>query len=650
MAHDVFISHSSVNKTAADAICHALEQNGVKCWIAPRDISPGSNYGSEIIKGIKECKLFLLVFSNEVNNSPAVQKEVERAVLGYHKTVIPFRIEDVAMNENLEFFLTDVHWLDAFPDDTVFENLIAAIRNALGMGTAPVSVPVAAHISAPVAVSEPAPVSDPAPTQTHRQDMHSANEVKPLDTSTPDTTSSQSCAVGDIIQFGPYEWRVLDVQGDRALIITQDIIDRKPFAEKGIIDPAYSDFPYSGSSVRTYVDRECIKNFSEEEQNRIQATTIVAGRNRTTLYDKVFLLSMEEAGRYFKDDADRAAKYEGDASMWWLRDIGTNPKVAGAINYSGALHNFDDTWHSQGIRPAMWIKTDAPENPEDANTQAASPATPTATPESTITPKSSSPASGIPSKIPEDTEVFVPKGLITVVTDEGSEIKGIASGAFVGSGLKELVFGDLNLELPLAELKSIAADPYGMGEAKIVMMSDEEHEVEFESWDSLSFISAEEPYPLVKLSCLEIRSLVCDREAAPNVNLGYIAIECYGRKTIVVPNSFFEFSYFGWNPIKGTKSYSGQPVTYSYPNLLLTEKAELPFEEVELPIEEIASYHIKDMGNRWYKVVVTKKSGELIPLKTYRDGAIDVHFITNTGKEKLSLNEIKRITFLPLSS
>jgi len=50
MAHDVFISHSSVDKNAADAICHALEQSGVKCWIAPRDIQPGANYGGEIIR------------------------------------------------------------------------------------------------------------------------------------------------------------------------------------------------------------------------------------------------------------------------------------------------------------------------------------------------------------------------------------------------------------------------------------------------------------------------------------------------------------------------------------------------------------------------------------------------------------------------
>ena len=136
MAHDVFISHSSVDKKAADAICHALEQSGVKCWIAPRDIKAGANYGGEIIRGIQGCSVFLLVFSREANASTAVAKEVERAVLGYKKTVIPFRIEDVAMSADLEFFLTDVHWLDAFPDDTVFENLVTAVKNALGMNIA----------------------------------------------------------------------------------------------------------------------------------------------------------------------------------------------------------------------------------------------------------------------------------------------------------------------------------------------------------------------------------------------------------------------------------------------------------------------------------------------------------------------------------
>ena len=140
MAHDVFISHSSVNKTIANAICHALEKNNVRCWIAPRDIPAGTQFGEQIIKGIRECKVFLLIFSDEVNRSPAVQKELERAVLGHKKTVIPFRIEDVPMNENIEFFLGDVHWINAYPDDTVFTELVTEVKNALGMGSTSSSV------------------------------------------------------------------------------------------------------------------------------------------------------------------------------------------------------------------------------------------------------------------------------------------------------------------------------------------------------------------------------------------------------------------------------------------------------------------------------------------------------------------------------
>lgn len=39
--HDVFISYASSDKPVADAVCAALEQRGIRCWIAPRDILPG---------------------------------------------------------------------------------------------------------------------------------------------------------------------------------------------------------------------------------------------------------------------------------------------------------------------------------------------------------------------------------------------------------------------------------------------------------------------------------------------------------------------------------------------------------------------------------------------------------------------------------
>jgi hypothetical protein len=63
MAHDVFISYSNKDKKVADAVCSILENNGIRCWLAPRDITPGSAFAEAIIDGIKGSKIFVLIFS-----------------------------------------------------------------------------------------------------------------------------------------------------------------------------------------------------------------------------------------------------------------------------------------------------------------------------------------------------------------------------------------------------------------------------------------------------------------------------------------------------------------------------------------------------------------------------------------------------------
>jgi adenylate cyclase len=112
MTHDVFISYSSLDKTAADTVCSVLEQKGISCWIAPRDITPGLDFSEAIIDGIKSSKLFILVYSSNSSNSKQVIREVDRAV---HTglLVINLRLEDVPLSKQLEYYLSSVHWLDA---------------------------------------------------------------------------------------------------------------------------------------------------------------------------------------------------------------------------------------------------------------------------------------------------------------------------------------------------------------------------------------------------------------------------------------------------------------------------------------------------------------------------------------------------------
>jgi len=112
MAHDVFISYSHKDKSTADAVCSILENNNIRCWIAPRDITPGTSFAEAIIDGIKGSKVFVLVYSSNSNHSHQVIKEVDRAV-HHGLAIIPLRLEDVPMSKQLEYYVSDVHWLDA---------------------------------------------------------------------------------------------------------------------------------------------------------------------------------------------------------------------------------------------------------------------------------------------------------------------------------------------------------------------------------------------------------------------------------------------------------------------------------------------------------------------------------------------------------
>ena len=112
MAHKVFICHSAKDKLVADAACAALEAHRIPCWIAPRDILAGEEYGASIIDALDECQIVLLIFSLNANNSSQVRREIERAV-SKEKILVPYRIEDVLPSRAMEFALMNTHWLDA---------------------------------------------------------------------------------------------------------------------------------------------------------------------------------------------------------------------------------------------------------------------------------------------------------------------------------------------------------------------------------------------------------------------------------------------------------------------------------------------------------------------------------------------------------
>lgn len=150
---DIFVSYATADRDAAFRIVGFLEGQGIHCWVAPRDVAPGVEYGHAIINAIEQCKALVLVLSDQSNDSQFVRKEVERAV-SKTKVVLPVRIREVTPSGSLEFYISSAQWVDAWktPMEQHLMPLVAAIKAMNSSDPAPVR-------SAPLHVAA-------APTQT----------------------------------------------------------------------------------------------------------------------------------------------------------------------------------------------------------------------------------------------------------------------------------------------------------------------------------------------------------------------------------------------------------------------------------------------------------------------------------------------------
>jgi TIR domain/LCCL domain len=129
MAKTAFISYASEDEPTATKISAYLERNRVSCWIAPRDVRPGADYGSEIIDGIETSAVLVLVLSEHANSSEFVKREVERAV-SKGKPVFPVRVREVVPSKSLELFVSSAEWIDAWhpPIEQYLDRLAESIR------------------------------------------------------------------------------------------------------------------------------------------------------------------------------------------------------------------------------------------------------------------------------------------------------------------------------------------------------------------------------------------------------------------------------------------------------------------------------------------------------------------------------------------
>lgn len=159
--YDVFLSHSSRDAEIAQLIVSELERRSWKCWVAPRDIAPGTTWAAGIVQGLDNSRVMVLIYSPAADQSQQVLREIQRAVTR-NMPILPFRLQDFAMSQEMQYFLGTTHWLNAYPPplplrvnqlaDAVRGLLSAVNTNPQSYAPQPVVLQPVAHV-APVTVS-----------------------------------------------------------------------------------------------------------------------------------------------------------------------------------------------------------------------------------------------------------------------------------------------------------------------------------------------------------------------------------------------------------------------------------------------------------------------------------------------------------------
>jgi TolB-like protein len=130
---DVFISYASQDTGVAHDIVATLERSGLRCWIAPRDVTPGAHYADSIILAIIGAKAFVLVLSDSALVSKHVGKEIERAS-SKGRPIIALRTGIAPLPPAFEYFLSESQWIDGGAGGVapVATKLVEAVRSHLG--------------------------------------------------------------------------------------------------------------------------------------------------------------------------------------------------------------------------------------------------------------------------------------------------------------------------------------------------------------------------------------------------------------------------------------------------------------------------------------------------------------------------------------
>lgn len=185
----------------------------------------------------------------------------------------------------------------------------------------------------------------------------------------------------DIISFGNYRWRVLDIKEGKTLVIAEEILELRWYHS------AFVEVTWAECELRRYLNNEFHDTFNQHEKGKI---VVVTNRNSSNPWfntkggidtiDSIFLLSLDEVCEYFGDSKEnllikgkqkwlindennrkRQTKYGSQYHWWRLRSPGYYGRTSASVNANGNVYVRGNGVYGRpkdggGIRPALWLK------------------------------------------------------------------------------------------------------------------------------------------------------------------------------------------------------------------------------------------------------------------------------------------------------
>ncbi len=343
-----FISYNSEDIGRVGEYALKLHKMGVPLWY-DYGLEPGeAQWEAQIADHISKCKALIMFITQGIfqkdQSYVKLEYDIATTMYGNRKTVYIVLLDEInekEVRQQYQFWWAKLKQYQYMLRPST-DKIIRAIK---------FKAPAPAPNSAPKPT--PAPAPQPAPPKPPAQ-VTKIERVK------------QRVNVGDIVEFGrypqgkrgevePLEWRVLETDGDTALLLTEKCVDCLPYNEKR------KSVTWETCTLRKWMNNDFInKAFNSSEQISLVVSNNTNPDNPLwdteggkDTQDKVFALSIPEAQKYFADSESRMAYatdyakskkcYVSDSlgtSWWWLRSPGDYTLHAANVDYDGDIYSY----------------------------------------------------------------------------------------------------------------------------------------------------------------------------------------------------------------------------------------------------------------------------------------------------------------------